>query len=548
MLLRLVLALTLLAAALLAMSSPFEDALRLQRQGKLEQARGLLRAAASGFRAVADRGNQAKALSLASRISLSLGDYRAAVSDARAASEIRLSVKGDAGIADDFNTLGLANLYLGDFTAALSYYERALKFDLARGNTEGEVARQNNIANVYYFQGRYSEALRWYQMAMDKVNATAGEQWNPRRRQLTLANLATLYQRLGKEQMALQIYQKLAASPQAMPLSEQAQLLLNQGILYRRLGDPLKALERYRAAQALFGRERHRDGEISALRSIGLARAVDLNDLSGAFQAFTAAGQLARDSSNVRGIVQSKLYRAEVLRRLNRLPEAEADATEANNAARASGLMEEQWEAQYTLGKVAEQNGRRQVARDSYQDAISLIESVRSGLRVDMRSEFLADKREVYDSMIALRLRDPHTSIGELFSWIERSRARTLLDRVRSATASEPNPSQIQSGLRPDTVLLELWEGSGIGATLWITSSSAGLIRRSLPSNDEILRWLTSLQGRSGEWKEQSRSLGSLLLGGVPLRRHIIVVPVYELCTSVDFSGPIRHFRPFIGL
>src|SRR5215469_456643 len=87
-------------------------------------------------------------------------------------------------------------------------------------------------------------------VALAKVNATIEETWNPRRRQVTLANLAALYQRVGKEQTALKLYQQMIAAPQALPPSEQAQFVLNQGIMYRRLGDPVKALDMYHAAQA----------------------------------------------------------------------------------------------------------------------------------------------------------------------------------------------------------------------------------------------------------------------------------------------------------
>ena len=189
---------------------------------------------------------------MAAQISLSLGEYRAAISDADSAAALRQGMKDDAGIANDYKTVGLGHLYLGNYAPALSNFERALKVDLARRNGDGEIACQNNIGNVYYFQGRYWEALRWYQAAMERVNATAGESWNPRRRRLTTANLAVLYQRLGQEQTALQLYRQMSASPADLPASEQAQLLLNQGSLYRRLGDPIKALEVYQAAQAMF--------------------------------------------------------------------------------------------------------------------------------------------------------------------------------------------------------------------------------------------------------------------------------------------------------
>jgi tetratricopeptide (TPR) repeat protein len=511
------------AASLSATESRIDDALALQRQGKSKEARELLRAAASDFRASGDRKSQAKALTLAARISVSLGDYRTAISEAESAAGIRRALKDDIGIGEDFNTLGLSNLYLGNYATALSNYEQALKLDVAHSSAEGQIARENNIGNVFYFQGHYSEALRWYQTAMDKVNTTPAQMWTPARRQLTIANLAALYQRIGREQTALNLYQELAKTSQAMPVSEYGQLLLNQGILYRRLGDPVKALDLYGEAQALFARERHRDGEISALRSVGLDRAVDLNDLPGAVQAFTAALRLAQDSSNARGIVQSKLYRAEALRRLGRLDEAESDATGAFDSGRAAGLAEEQWQARYTLGKLAEAKGNFEAARNDFQEAIAVIESVRSGLQLAMRSDFLADKREVYDSIITLRLRQSDTPAGELFSWIERSRARTLVDRVRPA--SEPALKEIQSSLAPNTVLLELWMGSGTGATLWITPSSTGLVKFPAPSSDAVSRFVRSLEKSDDGWRDLSRSLGGQLLTRVPLLRHIIVVP-----------------------
>jgi CHAT domain-containing protein/tetratricopeptide (TPR) repeat protein len=512
------------AALLFANASPFGDALTLQRQGKSREARDRIRAAASDFRASGDRANEAKALSMASKLSVSLGDYRTAISEAETAVGIRRALKDDTAIGEDYNTLGLANLYLGSYATALSNYQEALKLDREHGSAEGEIARENNIGNVFYFQGRYSEAFRWYQTAMDKINTTSAETWTPRRRQLTIANLAALYQRIGKEQAALNLYRELSQSPQAMPVSEYAQLLLNQGILYRRLGDPVKALDLYTQAQTLFARERHRDGEISALRSVGLDRAVDLNDLPGALQAFTAALRLAQDSSNTRGIVQSKLYRAEALRRLGRLGGAESDATGAFDGARTAGLIEEEWEARYTLGKLAEEKGDLETARNDFQEAIAVIESVRSALQLAMRNDFLADKREVYDSIIALRLRESDTTARELFSWIERSRARTLVDRVRPA--SQPALADIQSSLAPDTVLIELWMGSSTAATLWLTRSSAGVVQYPAPPSDALSRFVRSLENSSdAEWKDLSRSLGNQLLAGVPLLRHIIVAP-----------------------
>src|SRR5215472_9566426 len=190
----------MLAASLSGSPSRFDDAQALQQQGKLKEAREVLQAAASEFAASGDRKSQARALSLEGRLSLALGEYRAVIADAEAAVAIRKGFKDDIAIGEDLNTLGSANLYLGNYGAALSNFRQALSVALAHGDAEAAITRQNNIGNVWYFQGRYGDALREYQKALDKVSAATAEKWFPRRWQLTVANLAALYQRVGREQ------------------------------------------------------------------------------------------------------------------------------------------------------------------------------------------------------------------------------------------------------------------------------------------------------------------------------------------------------------
>jgi CHAT domain-containing protein/tetratricopeptide (TPR) repeat protein len=505
--------------------------LDLQAKGKLKESREMLRAAIPELRASGDQRSLARALSISGRIAVSLGDYPGAIQDASAAMEVRRTLKDDTTIGEDLTTLGLANLHLGNYDEALSHYEKALELDRAHHDGEGEVVRENDIGNVYFFHGRYSDALRAYQQALDKVNATKGESWIPWCRQLTLANLASLYQRLGKEGPALELYQQLAGLGQAMPRTEYAQLLLNEGVLYRRMGDPLKALEQYRASQAVFAAAHHRDGEIGALRNIGIARAIDLDDLTGALEAFTSALELARQSSDARGIVQAGLYRGEVLRRLlHRLSGAEDDFRMALEGAEKTGLAEERWKALYGLGRTAEAGGRVDAASDYYRKAIAGIESVRAGVRqTSLRSEFLADKRDVYDSLIALSVRQSPPPLDAIFSWMESSRARTFQERTRAMpTASQQTLREVQARLRPDSVLLDYWVGSEASAVLWIGSSGAGIVRLNATLGhlqDAVSQLRQSIQGGGDGWRELSRSLGALLMGGVPAAKHLIVAP-----------------------
>jgi tetratricopeptide (TPR) repeat protein len=526
---QLFLGLLLVAASTSASTSRLSDALDLQARGKLQESRNLLRVAIRELRASGDLRSLARALSAAASISVSLGDYSVAIQNATEAIAVMTNLKDDAAISPNYTTLGLAHLYLGNYNEALSNYEKALNLDRQHHNADNEVTLENNIGNVFYFQGRYQDALRAYQGALERLN-TAGEQrWVPQRRQLTVANLAVLYQRLGKDQTALELYRQLTGIPQALPRTEYAQLLLNEGVLYRRMGDPVKALERYRAAQTIFATERHRNAEIGAFRNIGIVRAVDLDDLDGARDAFTEGLNLSRESSDTRGVVQAALHRAEVFRRLHQVSLAESDLRLALAGARKIGLFEEQWKAQYGLGKLAELDGHPDVAADFYLKAIAGIETIRAGMRItSLRSEFLADKRDVYDALIGLRLRQPEPPLDDIFSLMERSRARTFEDLSKSAPVKNPTITGVRANLPRDALFIEYWTGDGESAALWVTNSSAGIVERKSPPallQNSIAAFGRSIEEGDSHWKDLARKLGKELLAGVPAAKHMIIAP-----------------------
>ncbi len=510
------------ASALIA-GSHLDDGIAYQRAGKLKEADQELRAAITELSAAADRASLLRALSVESWISVSLGNYPDAIQQATQGVQLCQTLHDDKHLADDLNTLAMAYQNLGRYSIALDTYERALRADLAVSDTEGEITRLNNIGNVYYFEGRYMDALRFYEQAKSRVDATRSELWNPRRRQLTLANLAAVYLILGKEETALELYKELSTSSQAMPARERVQVLANQGALYRRLGDPVKALELYRSAQELYKADRYSDGEIGILRNIGIARAMDMDDPEGALAAFSAALSLARNSSNRRGAVQASLFRSEAFRLLHRLREAGADAKYALEGATSSGMVEEQWRSLFVLGRVAEEEGQRDAARKDYTAAIELIESMRTGLRnASLRSEFLADKRDVYDALIGLRLQED-APVDEVFGLMERSRARALDERVSLGVLQDLHT--IQSHLAPDSMLLDVWTGADSVAVVWISPLHAGILRHAGSIQGAAEDFMTALQAGTEQWRDTSRLLGDVLLAGIPIGGHLVIVP-----------------------
>ena len=206
---------------------------------------------------------------------------------------------------------GLAELYLGDYASGLRDLETALQFARDTHDLGNEVGRLNDIGSAFYFQGLYGEAMDRYQQAARAVEANQKDEWSNWGRQITQSNIAILYQTLGQNERALDIYGNLQKGLTALPPREQAQVLTNIGVLRRRLGDPRKALETYRAAQTLYRQAAHRDGEIAVLNAIGIVQAMDFHDSTAAAATFTSALDLAESSGNRPLALQARLYRGE---------------------------------------------------------------------------------------------------------------------------------------------------------------------------------------------------------------------------------------------
>ena len=510
------------------------EARALQQKGSLREAQRAYEALVPDLRE--RKPELAAALAALTQIATALGDYDRAIIDGREAADAYRQIGDRGGETRGLNLLGAAESFRGDYVHSLLHFEEALALARATGQREVEVDLLNNVAGVLFPQAKYLDALRAYRAALDRLEESPGEPWYPRRRRLTISNLATLFIRLGAYDQALDLYRQLQKSPVALSPNEQARLLANLGVLYRRLEDPFKALDTYRGAEQLFAREQHRDGEIGVLKNIGIVQALDLGDLEGAIATFGKALALAEDSHNRRETMQARLYRGEASVRLGRLDPASDDFAAALASAQELGTTEEEWKALYGLGRVARKRGRDEMAVSRFRHAIFVIESVRSGLQLStLKTDFLADKRDVYDALMELLTERPDTA--EMFEVMERSRARNFQDRLRERSqpgrAAGVSLQAVQSGLDAQTLLLEYWVTARGAAVVWVTRDASGMARIpfSAAAAQEILSFAGELSNDSSDdWRRGSEEIGRRLLSGIeplgrPDLRHVLIVP-----------------------
>jgi CHAT domain-containing protein len=511
-----------------------ERAKALRQAGSSEEAQKIYEALLLQLRGQAASTELVETLNNLSDIATMAGEYDHAVSMSRQSADAcqQMHDKHCEALARD--DAGMAYSNAGNYEEAASELDLALKLNNETSDAQTAVSILNNLGIVYYYQAKYSESLRTYESALQYVEKSSPEAWAATWRQLTLLNLATLYQRLGNDQRAIGIYNSVLNDVKGLSSRDVGHINANLGVLYRHLGDTQNALQSYRYADQYYAQEKDTDGELGVLKNAGILQALDLGQLKEALKTFDRVYVLANKTKNQREAMQALLYRGETLYRLDRLTDAEKWFHAALLSADQLGTVEEQWKAVYGLGKIALKNNQRDVAEGKFREAIRRIESVRSQLQLSrLKSDFFADKREVYDALIKLLLE--RNDAAGAFEYMERSRARVFQDRFFGSKLSPDalTLNSIQARLGPQAALVEFWVGADALAVVWVTHDSSG-ITQSHPSGadmDRFENFVSALPDNLGrDWQKDFQKIGAMLPNDIlPFSQerysHVLIVP-----------------------
>jgi CHAT domain-containing protein/predicted negative regulator of RcsB-dependent stress response len=440
-------------------------------------------------RAVGDLKGEAETLNNIGFVYRALGETQKAMEKFNESLPIRRAVGDRSGEADSLNNIGFAYRELGEMQKALDKYNEALLIKRAVGDRHGEAQLLNNIGIIYDSSGEKQKALGKYNEALSIIKATGGG----RLEAVMLTNIGTIHYSLGQIQKALEKYNEaLPIWRAAGDRKGETDTLHNIGSVYWSIGEMQKALEKYNEALPISRAISDRRGEANTLNNIGSVYR-SLGEMQKALEKFSEALLISRAVSyrvieagilnNIGSVYRSLGEMQKALEKYNEaLPIGRAIGDPITEATTLHGIglvydsLEEVQKAveKYnealsirrtasdrrgeaatllSIARVEQKRGNLTQARQSVEQAIGIIESVRANIGSrDLRASFFASSKDYYETYIdilsQMHKQNPAASFdGLALAVSERARARSLLELLTEARAD------IRQGV--DSTLLE---------------------------------------------------------------------------------------------
>jgi tetratricopeptide (TPR) repeat protein len=432
------------SAALSVQAQTLDDARTLHRAGRLTEALSAYRELARTV-AADDPASAGTARNNACVILMNTGDHRAALEECREALRLRRIVDDRRSTGRTLNNLGLTLQYLGKYAESQARFEEAHAINVELEDVASQVINWANLGVMATEASWYAKALDYHERALELALQHPDQPWSAEQAIIARVNQAVVFERLGAYRRALELYRGVEKEGEALRPRRRASLYANLGVVYRNLGDPVRALESFEQATEIY-QDVGDTGRLSnAYLNMALVRHLNLETPSAAEPAYRKALELAELSGDRAEEIQDLYYLGHLLLDLERPDEAEAAFRRCLEESVESGSSEGRWSSLEGLGRIARTRGDLTEALQRLDEAIDEIETVRSSLLPGaLRSDYFGDKRRVYAAAIEvlgeLDAGEPDgRHSGRAFELAQRAKARVLLDALGpDASPGEP--------------------------------------------------------------------------------------------------------------
>ena len=429
------------------------------------------------YRRAGDSRGEAKTLDSIGVVHQLLGEMQKALDKHGEALPIRRAVGDRSGEAETLNNIGMAYRALGDMQKALDKYSEVLLIARERGDRSGEGVMLNNIGAVYALSGDLRKALDKYNESL-QIRRAVGDRGGEA---VALSNIGNVYDSLGEMQKSLDKYNEALPIARAIGnRSVEATMLNNIGNVYEVLGEAQKALDKHNEALPIRRAIGDRRGEAVTLNNIGhvydslgeprkaldkyneallirravgdrRGEAVTLNNIGHAYESLGETRKALEIYNQALPISQATGARNTEGRTLHNigaiydsLGEGQRALDNFNKALSISlaiGARNEEAQTLLCIAKVEQKRGNLTLARQSIEQAIGIIESVRADISGQgLRASFFASRQKFYQSyvdvLMQMQMKNPASGFDSLALEVsERARARSLLELLTESRA-----------------------------------------------------------------------------------------------------------------
>jgi len=324
------------------------------------------------------------------------------------------------------NCLANTHAVLHKFASAESLYEQAEQQAEAAALPVTLAEIESNIGNFALLQGRYDRALDYLERSRRRYASLD----MPHQSTIAEQEIADAYLELNLVIEAATIYERIIPKFAELGLrAEQARSLAYLGRAAMVLGRMAEAQTHFKLARDLYEVEGNEVG--AAMVALSQAQ-LDYHE-----GRIAEAGKTATEveaplvvSGSWRRLLLARWLRGESARAQGNLSEAETMLRQTLAEAIHNQQPQIAERVHTSLGLLAASRNDNASAELEFKRAIELTEELRAPLPgEEFRTAFFADKLTPYNELVRSCLAD-HNRVGEAFTYVERARARALVDAM----------------------------------------------------------------------------------------------------------------------
>lgn len=359
---------------------------------------------------------------------IGLGEYRRALEAYEKALATFTAQDDPDWMALATHAIGTVYSNLADYEKARDYFQRSVSLYEKAKRPLGLAEALNSIGNSYQRQGDYGRALEYLRQGL-KLLEEAGRKMG---RADALADLGDLYFQQGDESQALEFYDRSQKLLEQLGRKEKlAALVSRRGMLQRRRGDDRGALAAFEQSLTLYQAIGHKRGMAETLVLIGDDQE-KLEQFKLSRLSYEQALALYEEIGDKNGVAAALAGLARLEQSSGNHAEALTIAERAQQLAEKTSNLELLWEIDSLIGRSRQALHQTAAAQAAFERAVGAVELLRAQAAGGpiARRYFLEHRLLPYHSLIQLLVAEGKAK--EALAWAERSKARVLVDVMRS--------------------------------------------------------------------------------------------------------------------